>query len=56
MNLQQVVRESPTTSHAPQRTRPAPPASLADEPASLRDQELLIPTEFQQQKVRLLGL
>lgn len=35
VNLQQVVRESPTAQHTPQRTRPAPSASLVDEPAGL---------------------
>lgn len=44
--------------HAPQHTGPAPSASLADELAKLaglRDQGILSPAEFEQQKARLLG-
>ncbi|WP_030593770.1 DUF4429 domain-containing protein [Streptomyces globisporus] len=47
-----------TAQHAPQQTGPAPSASLADELtklASLRDQGILTPAEFEQQKARLLG-
>ncbi|MFJ8448762.1 SHOCT domain-containing protein [[Kitasatospora] papulosa] len=45
--------------HGAQETGPAPSASLADELAklaNLRDQGILSPTEFEQQKRRLLGL
>lgn len=45
--------------HAPQQTGPASSASLADELAKLaglRDQGILTPAEFEQQKARLLGL
>lgn len=44
--------------HAPQHTGPAPSVSLADELAKLaglRDQGILSPAEFEQQKARLLG-
>ncbi|MFD5204848.1 DUF4429 domain-containing protein [Streptomyces sp. NPDC058375] len=44
--------------HGAQQTGPAPSASLADELAklaNLRDQGILSPAEFEQQKARLLG-
>ncbi|MFF8500758.1 DUF4429 domain-containing protein [Streptomyces anulatus] len=44
--------------HGAQQTGPTPSASLADELAklaSLRDQGILSPAEFEQQKARLLG-
>ncbi|MEU4031111.1 DUF4429 domain-containing protein [Streptomyces anulatus] len=44
--------------HGAQETGPTPSASLADELAklaSLRDQGILSPAEFEQQKARLLG-
>lgn len=44
--------------HTPQRAAPVPSGSLADELAKLaglRDQGILSPAEFEQQKARLLG-